>query len=171
MKSKLPEKIVNSRNIQFFRSKANRKRGEGYFLHAEVCRSNGALKNIKFQAPNLRVSGVRCRVSGKRNLEAETSVFEIYDLEFLFLQHSKTARNLYWQSHSTLTPARRDRGLALHIRPILSGTQLLAIWPGFSCGCLNPELLPRRDSLLGKIGNGPIKSFLQLCHSAQQSAA
>ena len=47
-KGKFQEKIVNSRNIQFLRTKANRKSGEGYFLHAEVCRSNGALKNIKF---------------------------------------------------------------------------------------------------------------------------
>ena len=54
----------------------------------------------------------------------------------------------------------RDPGLALHVRPLLSGTQLLAIWPGISCGCLNPELLPRRDRLLGEIGNGLIKSFL-----------
>jgi hypothetical protein len=61
MKNKLTGKIVNSKNIQFFRTKANRKRGEGYFLHAKVCRSNGALKNIKFQAPNHRVSGVRCQ--------------------------------------------------------------------------------------------------------------
>jgi hypothetical protein len=28
--------------------------------------SNGALKNIKFQAPNLRVSGVGCQVSGRK---------------------------------------------------------------------------------------------------------
>jgi len=54
----------------------------------------------------------------------------------------------------------RDRGLAFHVRSILNGTQLLAIWPGFSCGCLNPELLPSRDSLLGEIGNGLVKSFL-----------
>jgi hypothetical protein len=29
------------------------------------------MQNIKFQAPNLRVSGVGCQVSGKRNIEAE----------------------------------------------------------------------------------------------------
>ena len=34
--------------------------------------STGALKNIIFQAPNLKVSGVRFRVSGKRNMQAET---------------------------------------------------------------------------------------------------
>jgi hypothetical protein len=45
---------------------------------------------------------------------------------------------------------------AFHVRSILSGAQLLAIWPGLSCGCLNPELLPGRDSLLGEIGNGLI---------------
>jgi len=47
---------------------------------ASVCQGNfnrplrgGALQNIKFQAPNLKVSGVGCQVSGKRNIEAETS--------------------------------------------------------------------------------------------------
>jgi hypothetical protein len=34
--------------------------------------SNGALQNIKFQAPNLKVSGVRCQVSGKKNKKSET---------------------------------------------------------------------------------------------------
>jgi hypothetical protein len=29
--------------------------------------SGGALQNIKFQSPNLRVSGVGCQVSGKKN--------------------------------------------------------------------------------------------------------
>jgi hypothetical protein len=32
----------------------------------------GALQNIKLQGPNLSVLGDRCRVSGKRNIEAET---------------------------------------------------------------------------------------------------
>ncbi len=97
----------------------------------------------------------------------QCSVFRFQLLWLYFLtpdtRHLKPpikARNLYRQSHLTLTPARRDRGLALHVRPILSGTQLLAIWPGLSSGCLNPELLPRRDSLPGEIGNGPIKFFL-----------
>jgi hypothetical protein len=39
---------------------------------AAVCWSGGALENIKFQALSLRVSGVGCQVSGKRNIEAET---------------------------------------------------------------------------------------------------
>jgi hypothetical protein len=34
--------------------------------------SDGALQNIKFQEPNLRVLGVRCRVSGRRNIKAVT---------------------------------------------------------------------------------------------------
>jgi hypothetical protein len=33
--------------------------------------SAGAMQNIKFQAPNLRVLGVGCQVSGKRNIEVE----------------------------------------------------------------------------------------------------
>jgi hypothetical protein len=33
--------------------------GEGFFVHAESCRSNEAFHNIKFKAPNLKVSGVR----------------------------------------------------------------------------------------------------------------
>jgi hypothetical protein len=33
--------------------------------------SSGVLQKLKFQAPNLRVLGVRCQVSGKRNKEAE----------------------------------------------------------------------------------------------------
>ena len=39
---------------------------------SQEIQSNGALQNIKFQAPQLKVSGVRCQVSGKRNREAET---------------------------------------------------------------------------------------------------
>ncbi len=42
------------------------------FPLAAVCWSDGALKNIKFQAPNLRVSGVGCQVSGKKNKKTET---------------------------------------------------------------------------------------------------
>jgi hypothetical protein len=38
-----------------------------------------ALQNIKFQAPNLRVSGVGCQVSGKKNKNNETSVFVIWN--------------------------------------------------------------------------------------------
>jgi hypothetical protein len=34
--------------------------------------SNGALQNIKFQAPSLRVSGVGCQVSGKKDKQTET---------------------------------------------------------------------------------------------------
>jgi hypothetical protein len=34
--------------------------------------SNGALKNIKSQAANLKVSGVGCQVSGKKNKNTET---------------------------------------------------------------------------------------------------
>ena len=40
------------------------------------------IENLKFQAPNLRVLGVRCQVSGKRNQEAETLLFVICYLEF-----------------------------------------------------------------------------------------
>ena len=39
---------------------------------AGVCLSNGALQNIKFQAPNLKVLGVGFQVSGRRNIEANT---------------------------------------------------------------------------------------------------
>jgi hypothetical protein len=39
---------------------------------AKICWSNEALQNIKFQAPNLRVSGVGCQVSGKKNKNTET---------------------------------------------------------------------------------------------------
>ncbi len=39
---------------------------------AAVSWSDGALQNIKFQALSLRVSGVGCQVSGKRNIKAET---------------------------------------------------------------------------------------------------
>ncbi len=46
----------------------------------------------------------------------ETWHLSLYDLGSLFLQYSKTARNLYRQSHSTLTPAGRDRGLSLRTR-------------------------------------------------------
>ena len=35
-------------------------------------------------------------------------------------------------------------------------------------GCLNPELLPRRYSLPGEVGDGLFNFFLQLCQSAQQ---
>jgi hypothetical protein len=38
----------------------------------QVSWSIGTLKNIKFQAPNFRVSGVRCQVSAKRNIETAT---------------------------------------------------------------------------------------------------
>ena len=62
------------------------------------------------------------------------------------------------------------RGIQLDKHWVI-GTQLLAVWPGLSCGCLNPELPPRRDSLLGEIGNAPIKPFVQFCHRDQQSAA
>jgi hypothetical protein len=34
--------------------------------------SSGALQNIKFQAPNLKVSGVGFQVSGKKNKKSET---------------------------------------------------------------------------------------------------
>jgi hypothetical protein len=37
------------------------------FPLAAVCWSDGALQNIKFQAPNFKVSGVGCQVSGKKN--------------------------------------------------------------------------------------------------------
>ena len=53
----------------------------GSFLDEEFRWSGGVMQNIKFQAPNLRmsgvppeadqVSGVRCQVSGKRNKKAE----------------------------------------------------------------------------------------------------
>jgi hypothetical protein len=42
------------------------------FLHAEVCWSGGSLQNNKSQALSLRVSGVRCQVSGKKNKKTET---------------------------------------------------------------------------------------------------
>ena len=40
-------------------------------------------QNPKFQAPNLKVSGVGCQVSGKRNIEAET---------FFYLLQQMTAK-------------------------------------------------------------------------------
>jgi hypothetical protein len=46
--------------------------------------SDGASQNIKFQAPNLRVSGVGCQVSGKKNKNTETSVFVIWDFYSFF---------------------------------------------------------------------------------------
>jgi len=42
------------------------------FPLAAVCWSDGARQNIKFQAPNLKVSGVGCQVSGKKNKKSET---------------------------------------------------------------------------------------------------
>jgi hypothetical protein len=42
---------------------------------AKICWSNEALQNIKFQAPNLRVSGVppeADQMSGKKNKNTET---------------------------------------------------------------------------------------------------
>jgi hypothetical protein len=47
-----------------------------------------------------------------------------------------------------------------HKAKITKENLFFAVWPGLSCGCLNPELLPGRDSFLGEIGNGPINSFL-----------
>ena len=61
---------------------------------AAVCWSHGALQNIKFQYQMTKIS-----------LEFGISVivicliFEICDLEFLFVPNSKTARKLYRQSH------------------------------------------------------------------------
>jgi len=46
---------------------------------AKICWSNEALQNIKFQAPNLRVSGVRCQGRKTKTLKPETSVFVIRD--------------------------------------------------------------------------------------------
>jgi len=43
-------------------------------------------------------------------------IFGICDLEFQSFQYFTKARNLYRQSHLTLTPARRDLGLALRTR-------------------------------------------------------
>jgi len=72
--------------------------------------SNGALRNIKFQAPSLRVSGVGCQVSGERKIEAETCWSEAEipseakrQRGTLKPETSTKARNLYRQSHSTLT--------------------------------------------------------------------
>jgi hypothetical protein len=48
-------------------------------LHAVVCWSDGALQNIKLQAPNLKVSGVRCQVSEMIDQNTETSVIAIWD--------------------------------------------------------------------------------------------
>jgi hypothetical protein len=42
------------------------------FLLSAVFWSDGAFKNIKFQAPSFRVSGVGCQVSGKKDKQTET---------------------------------------------------------------------------------------------------
>jgi len=81
VKGKFQEKIVNTRHIKFFRNKANRKRGEGYFLHAEVCWSNGALRNIKFQ-----YSMTKTGLEFGNSVIVICLIFEICDLEFLFLK-------------------------------------------------------------------------------------
>jgi hypothetical protein len=55
---------------------------EGFFLRAEVCWSNGALENIKFQAPNRgpaqgvgtpkeKYQGVRCQGRKTKKLKPE----------------------------------------------------------------------------------------------------
>jgi hypothetical protein len=40
--------------------------------HAAVCWSDETLQNIKFQAPNLRVSGVGCQGRKTKKLKPET---------------------------------------------------------------------------------------------------
>jgi len=40
---------------------------EGGLLRKHSGGSEEAMQNIKFQAPNLKVSGVGCQVSGKNN--------------------------------------------------------------------------------------------------------
>jgi hypothetical protein len=54
VKGKFQEKIVNTKMSNSLEITLTDKMGEGLFLHAEVCRSNGALENIKFQAPNYK---------------------------------------------------------------------------------------------------------------------
>jgi len=61
--------------------------------------SNGALQNIKFQAPSLRVSGVGCQVSGTKDKKTETST---------------KARHLHRQSRLTQTcPVYQVAGTAM----------------------------------------------------------
>jgi hypothetical protein len=46
--------------------------GGGFVRLSFMQKSAEALQNIKSQAPNLRVSGVGCQVSGKKDKKTET---------------------------------------------------------------------------------------------------
>ena len=55
------------------------------------------------------------KIQIKNSISIPQSAFRIPKSAIELLQSSKTARNLYRQSHSTLTPARLDLGVALRV--------------------------------------------------------